>query len=187
MWVSNYCCSFPLTYGSTWSTPNMTQTFNIFFFSIFFFFVCAQTVYQFPSSSFFCVHVFVALHSFHKNLRGRFMAALQAQTKLSSNEPGVCPRDLRGAATTNKTHKALRPWHWPSPRLPAILPLPYTAACCFVPAPSRGSSSHPLLEVALPPMPLFHKGSAECIHIHTRTHTCTRQGKTVYVFVSSPS
>lgn len=127
-----------------------------------------QTVYQFPSSSFFaCMCLFVALQSCHDNLHSWLMAALQAQTKLSSNEPGVCPRDLRGAATANKTHKAPRPWHWPSPRLPAILPLPHTAACCFVPAPSRGSSSHPLLEVVLPPMPLSHKDRAEC------THTCT--------------
>lgn len=81
----------------------------------------------------------------------------KAQTKLSSNGPGVCPPDLRGAATANKTHKAPRPWHWPSLRLPAILPpIPRTAACCFVPAPRRGSSSHLLFKVALPPMPLFH-------------------------------
>lgn len=50
------------------------------------------------------------------------MAALQAQTKLSSSEPGVCPQDLRGAATANKTHKDPRPWHWPSPCLHTILP-----------------------------------------------------------------
>lgn len=33
------------------------------------------------------------------------MAALQAKTKLLSSEPGVCPPDLRGAATADKTHK----------------------------------------------------------------------------------
>ncbi|KAI9533497.1 hypothetical protein NQZ68_022627 [Dissostichus eleginoides] len=58
------------------------------------------------------------------NLRAWLMAGLQAQTKLSSSEPGVCPPDLRGAATANKTHKDPRPWHRPSPRLPAILPPP---------------------------------------------------------------
>ncbi|KAM7408365.1 hypothetical protein PAMA_002195 [Pampus argenteus] len=47
--------------------------------------------------------------SCHDNLRAWLMAGLQAETKLSSNEPGVCPPDLRGAATTNKTHKDPRP------------------------------------------------------------------------------
>lgn len=61
------------------------------------------------------------------------MAALQAQTKLSSSEPGVCPPDLRGAATANKTHKDPRHWHWPSPCLPTILPPP-------LPSQRRGSS-----------------------------------------------
>ncbi|XP_074503213.1 homeobox protein Meis1b isoform X4 [Sebastes fasciatus] len=88
--------------------------------------------------------------SCHDNLRAWLMAALQARTKLSSNEPGVCPPDLRGAATANKTHKDPRHWHRPSPRLPAILPLPHTAACCFVPAPRRGSSSHLLFKVCVP-------------------------------------
>lgn len=111
--------------------------------------------------------LFVSLHSCHDNLRAWLMAALQVQTKLSSNEPGVCPPDLRGAATANKTHKDPRPWHWPSPRLPAILPLPHTAACCFVPAPRRGSSPHLLFKVALPPMPLFHTGRVERVHTHT--------------------
>ncbi len=130
---------------------------------------------------------FVSLHSCHDNLRAWLMAALQAQTKLSSNEPGVCPPDLRGAATANKTHKDPRPWHWPSPRLPAILPLPHTAACCFVPAPRGGSSSHLLFKVTLPPMPLFHTGRVEWVHTYTRIgKTCKRhtlQGNTVHMFL----
>lgn len=64
----------------------------------------------------------------------------------------------------NKTHKDPRPWHWPSPRLPAILPLPHAAACCFVPAPRRGSSSHLLFKVAMPPMPLSHTGGGDWVH-----------------------
>ncbi len=115
--------------------------------------------------------LFVSLLSCGDNLRAWLMAVLQVQTKLSSNEPGVCPPDLRGAATANKTHKDARPWHWPSPRLPAVLPLPHTAACCFVPAPRRGSSPHLLFKVALPPMPLFHTGRVERVHTDTHTHT----------------
>lgn len=59
------------------------------------------------------------------------MAALQAQTKLSSSEPGVCPQDLRGAATANKTHKEPSPLALAftlSAHYPALLP------------PRRGSS-----------------------------------------------
>lgn len=131
---------------------------------------------QFHFYTFNRVCPLVAPHSCHDNLRTLLMAALQAQTKLSSTEPGVCPLDLRGAATANKTHKDPRPWHWPSPRLPAIPPLPHTAGCCFVPAPSRGSSSHLPFKVALPPMPLFHTGRG------TKEHSL--RGNTVYTFVS---
>lgn len=54
-----------------------------------------------------CIYqrVFVPLHSCPDNLPTRLMDALQVQTKLLSSEAGVCPPDLRGAATTNKTHK----------------------------------------------------------------------------------
>lgn len=108
----------------------------------------------------------------------RLMAALQARTKLSSNEPGVCPPDLRGAATANKTHKDPRPWHWPSPRLPAILPLPHTAACCFVPTPRRGSSSRLLFKVSLPPMsPLSHRQSRTGTHTHTKICKTTHSSR----------
>lgn len=119
-----------------------------------------------------CVCVFVSVHSCPDNLCTRLMAALQVQTKLSQNEPGVCPPDLRGAATANKTHKDSRHWHWPSPRLSAILPLPHTAACCFVSGPRRGSSSHLLFKVALPPMSLFHTGRVEWVHKHTNKKMC---------------
>ncbi|KAK2824567.1 hypothetical protein Q5P01_021742 [Channa striata] len=68
------------------------------------------------------------------NLRTEFMAALQVQTKLSSNEPGVCPPDLRGAATTNKTHKTLAPGTGPHPVYPLSYPshTPLPAALCLV-------------------------------------------------------
>lgn len=88
------------------------------------------------------VCVLVSRHRCPDNLCRRLMAALQAQTKLSSDDPGVCPSDLRGAATANKTHKDSGPWHRPSPRLHAILPLLHTAAYCFVSGPRPGSSSH---------------------------------------------
>lgn len=76
------------------------------------------------------------------------MAALQAQTKLSSSEPGVCPPDLRGAASANKTHKDPRHWRWPSPCLPAILP----------PTPPSKKTDF-FLEAALPAAPVFQAES----------------------------
>lgn len=120
-----------------------------------------------------CVCVFVSVHSCPDNLCTRLMAALQAKTKLSSNEPGVCPPDLRGAATANKTHKDSRPWHWPSPRLSAILPLPHTAAYCFVSGPRRGSSSHLLFQGSpATRVPLLHRHSWMGTHTHTNRKTC---------------
>jgi len=60
--------------------------------------------------------------------------------------------------------------HGTGPHPVSIPPLPHTTAGCFVLAPSRGSSSHLLFRVALPPMPFFHTDRAQCAHMQKEAH-----------------
>lgn len=87
----------------------------------------------------------------------QLMAALQVKTKPLSNEPDVCPPDLRGAAKADKTQKDPRTGTDP---LMAMPPLLQGTAGCFVHTPSRGSSSHLFFRVALSPLPFFHTETA---------------------------
>lgn len=78
----------------------------------------------------------VSRHSCQDNLRAPLMAALQAQTKLSSSEPGVCPPDLRGAATAKQNAQRPSPLALaltPSTRYPA----PPTRRCLLLCARSK--------------------------------------------------